>query len=214
VIVAVYVIGGVAVRHAAPAGRGAVAAAVWRSFLGGLRGQALIAATAGAVVAAIASRPRLAEGATWRRLLTGDDVPIRVGLGRSVGLIAAGVAILLEPAAASVTIPTWNFGQQDGTIADQLAYGVRGLLIDTYYGESSGARVRTDLASLPKRETAVQEIGEPAVKAAERLRARIGPAGTGRRGIYLCHGFCELGAVSLDSALADIRSWLRILAPL
>src|SRR5690348_1390867 len=50
VIVAVYVIGGVVVRHAAPAGRGAVAAAVWRSFLGGLRGQALIAATAGAVV--------------------------------------------------------------------------------------------------------------------------------------------------------------------
>jgi len=310
VIVAAYVIGGVVVRHAGPAGRGAVAAAVWRSFLGGLRGQALIAATAGAVVAAIASQPRLADGATWRRLLIGDDVPIRVGLGRSVALIAAGVAILLEPAAAltlaaiaagiyavyrgakaatvwirraaaaraerprargrsipglgwgvlvvvvlagaaalivdgegpeapaatsetcngfaelcsrplndvafaathnsmaSVTIPTWNFGQQDGTIADQLAYGVRGLLIDTYYGESSGGRVRTDLASLPKRATAVQEIGEPAVNAAERLRARIGPAGTGKRGIYLCHGFCELGAVSLDSALADIRSYL------
>jgi hypothetical protein len=310
VIVAAYVIGGVVVRHAAPAGRGAVAAAVWRSFLGGLRGQALIAATAGAVVAAIASQPRLADGATWRRLLIGDDVPIRVGLGRSVALIAAGVAILLEPAAAltlaaiaggiyavyrgakaatiwirraaaawakhprargrsipglgwgvlvvvvlagaaalivdgegseapaatsetcngfaelcsrplndvafaathnsmaSVTIPTWNFGQQDGTIADQLTYGVRGLLIDTYYGESSGGRVRTDLASLPKRATAVQEIGEPAVNAAERLRARIGPTGTGKRGIYLCHGFCELGAVSLDSALADIRSYL------
>ena len=309
-IVVVYVIGGVVVRHAAPAGRGAVAAAVWRSFLGGLRGQALVAATAGAVVAAIASRRRLAEGAAWRRLLTSDDVPIRVGLARSVALVAAGLAIVLEPGAAvtlaaiaagiyvvyrgvqatavwigraaaaraartpaprrsvpglgraalvivalagaaalivagegsdapaatpetcngftelcsrplndvafaathnsmaSVTIPTWNFGQQDGTIADQLAYGIRGLLIDTYYGESSGGRVRTDLASLPKRATAVQEIGEPAVKAAERLRARIGPAGTGKRGIYLCHGFCELGAVSLDSALADIRSFL------
>jgi hypothetical protein len=311
VIVAVVVIGGVVVRHAAPAGRGAVAAAVWRAFLDGLRGQALVAATAGAVIAAIASRPRLAQAATWRRLLTGDDVPIRVGLGRSVGLVAAGVAILLEPAAAltlgaiaagiyviyrgvqastvwigraaaagrigrprtsrrgvpglgraaiviavlagavvliaagegseapaaapqtcngftelcsrplndvsfaathnsmaSVTIPTWNFGQQDGTIADQLRDGVRGLLIDTYYGESTGGRVRTDLASLPKRATAVQEIGEPAVKAAERLRARIGPAGSGKRGIYLCHGFCELGAVPLDSALADIRAAL------
>ncbi|MGZ4180875.1 MAG: hypothetical protein ACXVUL_09375 [Solirubrobacteraceae bacterium] len=309
-IVAVYVIGGVVVRHAAPAGRGAVAAAVWRSFLGGLRGQALVAATAGAVVAAIASRRRLAEGAAWRRLLTRDDVPIRVGVARCVALVAAGLAIVLEPGAAvtlaaiaagiyvvyrgvqatavwigraaaaraarapaprrsvsglgraalvvvvlagaaalivagegseapaatpetcngftelcsrplndvafaathnsmaSVTIPTWSFGQQDGTIADQLAYGIRGLLIDTYYGESSGGRVRTDLASLPKRATAVQEIGEPAVKAAERLRARIGPAGAGKRGIYLCHGFCELGAVSLDSALADIRSFL------
>jgi hypothetical protein len=310
IIVAVYVIGGVVVRHAAPAGRGVVTAAVWRAFLEGLRGQALVAATAGAAIAAITSRPRLAQGATWRRLLTGDDVPIRVGLGRSVGLVAAGVAILLEPAAAltlgaiavgiyvvyrgvqatgvwiaraaaarasqprtprrgvpdlgraaivvvvlaaaavliaagegseapattpetcngftelcnrplndvafaathnsmaSVTIPTWNFGQQDGTIADQLRDGVRGLLIDSYYGESTGGRVRTDLASLPKRATAVQEIGEPAVKAAEQLRARIGPAGGGTRGIYLCHGFCELGAVSLDSALADIRAAL------
>ncbi|MGZ4332535.1 MAG: hypothetical protein ACXVXL_31655 [Solirubrobacteraceae bacterium] len=310
VIVAVYVIGGAVVRHAAPAGRGAAAAAVWRSFLDGLRGQALVAATAGAAIAAIASRPRLAQGATWRRLLTGDDVPIRVGLGRSAGLVAAGVAILLEPGAAltlaaiavgiyviyrgvqamavwiaraaaarasqastsrrgvpglgraaivvvvlagaaaliaagegsqapaatpqtcngftelcnrplndvafaathnsmaSVTIPTWNFGQQDGTIADQLRDGVRGLLIDSYYGESTGGRVRTDLASLPKRATAVEEIGEPAVKAAERLRARIGPAGSGERGIYLCHGFCELGAVPLASALADIRAAL------
>jgi hypothetical protein len=309
VIVAVYVIGGVVVRHAAPAGRGAVAAAVWRAFLDGLRGQALVAATAGAVVAAIASQPRLADAAAWRRLLTGDDVPIRVGLGRSVALVAAGVAILLEPGAAltlgaiavgiyvvyrgaqatvvwirraaaerakrppaarrampglglvavvvvlaaaaaliatgegseapaatpetcngftalcdrslndvavavthnsmaSVTIPTWTFGQQDGTIADQLREGVRGLMLDTYYGESTGGTVRTDLASLPKRATAVQEIGEPAVKAAERLRARVGPAGSGQRGIYLCHSFCELGAVSLDSALADIRSFL------
>ena len=46
------------------------------------------------------------------------------------------------------------------------------------------------------------------MKAAERLRARIGAGGTGKRGIYLCHGFCELGAVSLDSALADIRASL------
>jgi hypothetical protein len=109
---------------------------------------------------------------------------------------------------ASVTIPTWIFGQQDGTIAEQLHDGVRGLLIDTYYGESAGGRVRTDLASLPKRARAVEEIGEPAVKAAERLRARIGPAGSGKRGIYLCHTFCELGSVSLDSALADIRAAL------
>ena len=109
---------------------------------------------------------------------------------------------------ASVTIPTWTFGQQDGTISDQLRYGIRGLLIDTYYGESIGGRVRTDLASVPKRDLAVGQIGEPAVAAAERLRSRIGPRGTGKRGIYLCHAFCEVGAVSFASALGDIRSSL------
>jgi hypothetical protein len=32
--------------------------------------------------------------------------------------------------------------------------------------------------------------------------------GKGRRGIYLCHGFCEIGAVSLSSALTELRSFL------
>ncbi len=109
---------------------------------------------------------------------------------------------------ASVTIPSWLFGQQDGTIAEQLDYGIRGLLIDTYYGFPVKRGVRTDLSSLPKRQLAVQQIGEPAVKAAERIRARLGDQNLGPRGIYLCHGFCELGAVPLSSALADLRAFL------
>ncbi len=109
---------------------------------------------------------------------------------------------------ASVTIPTFLFGQQDGTIAAQLAFGIRGFLIDTYYGFAAGDRVRTDTASLPKRTVAVQELGEPAVKAAEGIRKRLASGPAGARGIYLCHGFCELGAVPLASALADLRSFL------
>jgi hypothetical protein len=62
---------------------------------------------------------------------------------------------------ASVSIPNWLFGQQDGTIADQLREGVRGLLIDTYYGFAVAGRVRTDLESLPKLKTVEQEIGVP-----------------------------------------------------
>jgi hypothetical protein len=109
---------------------------------------------------------------------------------------------------ASVTIPNWLFGQQDGTISDQLSYGIRGFLIDTYYGDAVASGVRTDLQSLPKRQAAVQAVGKAAVEAAERLASRIGYQGKGRRGIFLCHGFCEIGAVSLDSALEDLRSFL------
>jgi hypothetical protein len=109
---------------------------------------------------------------------------------------------------ASVTIPTFLFGQQDGTIADQLDFGIRGLLIDTYYGDKVNGGVRTDLESLPKRETAERELGAPAVNAALRIRSRLDRRGKGRRGIYLCHGFCEIGAVSLSSALTDLRSFL------
>jgi hypothetical protein len=109
---------------------------------------------------------------------------------------------------ASVTIRHWLFGQQDGTIKDQLEFGIRGLLIDSYYGFPTSDGVRTDLETLPKRELAEQQVGKPAVKAAFRLRSRLGRKPSGKRSIYLCHGFCELGSVTLASALADLRSFL------
>ncbi len=109
---------------------------------------------------------------------------------------------------ASVTIPTFLFGQQDGTIEDQLRFGIRGFLIDTYYGFATGSRVRTDTVSMPKRDAAVQELGEPAVKAAESIRSRLGAQPTGGRGIYLCHTFCELGAVALGPVLSQLRAFL------
>jgi hypothetical protein len=109
---------------------------------------------------------------------------------------------------ASVTLPHWLFGQQDGTISDQLDQGIHGLLIDTYYGFAVRGGVRTDLDTLPKRNAAEQELGAPAVQAALRLRSRL-PAGTGgQRAIFLCHGFCEIGSVTLASALADLKSFL------
>ena len=109
---------------------------------------------------------------------------------------------------ASVTLPHWLFGQQDGTIADQLDQGIHGLLIDTYYGFAVRGGVRTDLRDLPKR-SAPKSRSAP-----RRCKRRCGsgldwPAGTGgERGIFLCHGFCELGSVTLASALADLRSFL------
>ena len=109
---------------------------------------------------------------------------------------------------ASVTIPHWLFGQQDGTIRDQLDQGIHGLLIDTYYGFAVRGGVRTDLETLPKLNIAEQAVGAPAVEAALRIRSRL-PAGSGgERGIFLCHGFCEIGAITLASALADLRSFL------
>jgi hypothetical protein len=108
----------------------------------------------------------------------------------------------------SVTLPRFLFGQQDGTIADQLADGVHGLLIDTYYGTDLSGVVRTDLERLPKTEVATRELGAPAVEAALRIRARLGSAETGTPGIFLCHGFCEIGAVPLVSALDDLKSFL------
>jgi hypothetical protein len=111
---------------------------------------------------------------------------------------------------ASVTIPTWLFGQQDGTISEQLEDGIRGLLIDTYHGAAVPGGVRTELGRIDsaKREAAVREVGAPAVEAALRIRSRLGHQGRGKPGIFLCHTFCELGSVTLGSALSDLRSFL------
>ena len=145
---------------------------------------------------------------------SGDEAPaaVAVACNGSSSLCARRLDDVVFPAThnsfASVTIPTFLFGQQDGTIADQLQFGIRGFLIDTYYGYPTKGRVRTDTTSLPKRALAVQELGEPAIQAAERIRGGLGSMPVGSRGIYLCHGFCELGAVPLASALSDLRSFL------
>jgi hypothetical protein len=144
----------------------------------------------------------------------GDEAPARTTLAcdGSVALCNRPLNEVALPAThnsmASVTIPSWLFGQQDGTIADQLNYGIRGFLIDTYYGVAVRGGVQTTLESLPKLEAAKHEIGTAAVDAALRLRSKLGSEKGGRREIFLCHSFCELGAVGLDSALADLRSFL------
>jgi hypothetical protein len=51
-------------------------------------------------------------------------------------------------------------------------------------------------------------LGEPAVKAAESIRSRLGAQPTGSPGIYLCHTFCELGAVALGPVLSQLRAFL------
>ena len=106
VLVALYTIGGAVAAQLAPSGRGPVVAALWQAFLGGLRVQALWTTAAGAVVAALASEQlRSAQVAEipwqgWRRLTGSDGGGVtRAGLAAAVALIAAGVAILLEPGA-------------------------------------------------------------------------------------------------------------------
>ena len=101
--------------------------------------------------------------------------------------------------------------QQDAPIADQLADGVRGLLIDTHYADRlPNGRLRTYFGSREELRSAVEQDGvnPDAVDAALRIRERLGFAGEGERGIYLCHTFCELGGTRLDSVLDDLRDFL------
>jgi hypothetical protein len=103
----------------------------------------------------------------------------------------------------------WMFPNQDAGIEKQLADGVRGFMIDAHYGVPAGDRVRTELqdeqAAMVKYQ---QVVGKEGMDAALRIRDRIAGKERGTRDVYMCHGFCELGALRLVPVLREVRDFL------
>lgn len=105
----------------------------------------------------------------------------------------------------------WLFPEQDGPVSQQLAAGVRGLMLDVYFG-FPGARVYTDgdLSSPSVRNSLYEEFGREFVAAADRIRRTLSePDEDAKRLMYLCHGFCELGATPIDETFGQIRDFLE-----
>ena len=76
--------------------------------------------------------------------------------------------------------------------------------------EAANGRFRTEFGSQAELRQAVRQDGasDASVQAALRLRDRLGFRGSGERGMYLCHTFCELGATALEPVLDDIHEFL------
>ena len=115
-------------------------------------------------------------------------------------------------AMSAVTNQGFLFGMQERGFADQLRDGVRALLIDAHYGQPTrSGEIKTDLSDLTgtEREAYEQALGPDALDAALRLRDRVVRSPTvGERGVYLCHRFCELGAVPIGEAFRTYRDFL------
>jgi hypothetical protein len=117
-------------------------------------------------------------------------------------------------AMSAATNPNWLFAQQEAAFPDQLHDGIRALLIDAHYGvELENGAVETDLSDLDRgeRRTYEAELGPEALDAALRIRDRfVGsePAGDGEPGVYLCHRFCELGAIPIEKGFKEMRDFL------
>lgn len=106
--------------------------------------------------------------------------------------------------------PGWYFAEQMRTIPRQLDDGVRAFLIDVYYGYATNRGVRTD----PEVGSVVSRLepwfGPEALDAAYNLANAYGPIPDGAQpALYLCHGFCELGATAFDQAMSDLGGFLR-----
>lgn len=106
--------------------------------------------------------------------------------------------------------PNWLFPAHEEPVATQLADGIHGLLIDVYFAYP-GKRVYTDTErSSPKAgDVILEEFGAEFVGAANRIRRSISkPQGIDPE-LFLCHGFCELGATPLAEVLIEVREYLE-----
>jgi len=112
-------------------------------------------------------------------------------------------------AMSNAEIPDWMFPHHQRAIPRQLRDGVRALLIDVHYGFPGASRIKTDVRSQrPTQEILEEALGKEGLETAMRIRERLVGADEGLRGLYLCHGFCEIGAYELVPTLREIRSFL------
>jgi len=112
-------------------------------------------------------------------------------------------------AMSAADVPGWMFPQHERGVAAQLTDGIRAFLIDVHYGRPAGANVVTDLDSETASRAKFEEaVGAEGLAAALRIRDRFAGGELGPRGLYLCHGFCELGAQPLGPWLATLADFL------
>lgn len=110
---------------------------------------------------------------------------------------------------SAAEIRDWMFPNQDRRIPAQLQDGIRAFMIDVHSGVPVAGRIKTDVDDEgAAREKYEAVLGKEGVDAALRIRNRLVGQEEGERGLYLCHGFCELGAEPLVPVLAEMREFL------
>jgi hypothetical protein len=113
-------------------------------------------------------------------------------------------------AMSSATYPNYLFAQQEKGLKGQLDDGVRALMIDAHFGNRVGDRVLTDLTGRDERQAAEESLGPRGIEAATRIRDSLlgGNRPRGPKEMWLCHGFCEVGAVPLTSGLQEVTDFV------
>ena len=103
----------------------------------------------------------------------------------------------------------WMFPHHLKGIPTQLHDGIRALLLDVHRGFPGAARIKTDLEGEKMTHARLEEaLGAEGVGAATRIRDRLVGVDEDHPGLYLCHGFCELGAIDFVATLREVRDFL------
>ena len=116
--------------------------------------------------------------------------------------------------------PGWLFAENVHGIPAQLEYGIRALLVKTHYGIPSGVNLGGAQIIITDR-VAETEANPEAVRASlpdpadlpdpaalEQRRDAVKSLDPSLRDVYLCHVYCEYGALKFTTALGYVRQFL------
>jgi hypothetical protein len=112
---------------------------------------------------------------------------------------------------AAADEPGWFIPEQPTGLVGQLQAGIRVLLIDTWYGQTT-QRPGVIATAPDSHDAALAEAnrlyGPALVESALRIRNAITPRPTGPIRPYLCHTLCEIGATEWGPVMGRVRAWL------
>ncbi len=114
----------------------------------------------------------------------------------------------LPNAMSNADVKDWMFPHHLHDVSRQLQDGIRALAVDLHYGIPTGGAVKTNLEGTASREKIEETVGPEGTAAAMRIRDRLVGGEDAERGIFFCHGFCELGAYEVTSTLREMREFL------
>jgi hypothetical protein len=114
-------------------------------------------------------------------------------------------------AMSAATNPRWFLPEQPDGLVSQLDNGIRVLLIDTWYGQTTqrpGVIATTDGQTQAAFDELSAVYGKSVLDSALRLRDAASLTPTGPKEPYLCHGLCELGSLPFEPQLAQVAAWM------
>ncbi len=121
------------------------------------------------------------------------------------------VVIAASHNSMSVADGTWYLAEQPKDMVSSLDDGIRGLLVDTWYGQpaANGRAITADRSVAAAEQQLLQTHGPEVVASVRRTIDRVrNTRPTGPVAPYFCHTVCELGATAMAPEMARLNTWM------
>jgi hypothetical protein len=111
----------------------------------------------------------------------------------------------------SIADGTWFLAEQPKDMVDSLDDGIRGLLVDTWYGEptADGGALTSDKSLAAAEAELTATYGQDVVNSIRRTIDRVRRSeSVGPPEPYFCHTVCEIGATPMTPTMQRLNDWM------